>query len=145
MRFDLVVGEYMKRNMSTPGLYLLRLILKEFATNRNTDIIHQITDLQRVSVHNNNLEDFLNLWDLILGQMHPEDHPNPRHQQHYFLEALRKVQPLAMDMALYDRMEDDDPNKTYDWLRKVCERQICRGKKAKAALIAQTTCNCTLI
>ena len=82
MRFDLVVDGFMKRNESTPGLYLLRLILKEFATNRNTDIIYQITDLQRVSVHNNNLEEFLNLWDLILGQMHAEDRPNARHLQH---------------------------------------------------------------
>ena len=41
MRFDLIVGDFMKRNECTPGLYLLRLVLKEFATNRGTDILYR--------------------------------------------------------------------------------------------------------
>ena len=60
MRFDLIIDSYMKQDKSTPGLYLFHLIIKEYATNRNTDIIYQITDLQKVAVHNNDIEEFIN-------------------------------------------------------------------------------------
>ena len=64
-KISLIIDSYMKKPQSAPGLELLRLILKEHATHHETDIIYQITDLLRASVHNGDLESFLNTWDLI--------------------------------------------------------------------------------
>ena len=119
----------MKRSQSTPGLQLLRLILKEYATHHETGMIFQITDLFRVVVNNGDLEQFLNTWDLIMAGMRPEDRPNEAHPTHYFHGAIRKVNSLSMDMAHYERMDDED---AYEWLRRVCEKHIGRAKRAKA-------------
>ena len=131
-KISLIIGQRMKRPQSTPGLQLLRLILKEYATHHETDTIYQITDLLRGSVHNGDLESFLNTWDLTLIGIRPEHRPNEAHQTHYFHGAIRKVNSLSIDMAHFERTGDDDPDRSYDWVRRVCEKQIARAKRAKA-------------
>ena len=41
-KISLIIDSYMKKPQSTPGLELLGLILKEYATHHETDIIYQI-------------------------------------------------------------------------------------------------------
>ena len=85
-----------------------------------------------MAAHNGDLEQFLNTWDLIMAGMRPKDRPSEPHQRHYFHDAIRRVNSLSMDMAHYERMDDEGPDRCYDWLRRVCEKQIGRAKRAKA-------------
>lgn len=132
IKISILIVQYMKQFRSTAGLYLLRLILKEHATHHETDILFQITDLRKVPVRNGGLEQFLNTWDLIIAGMRPEDRPSEAHQRHFFHEAIKRVNALSLDMVHYERMGDHDPNRSYELLRRLCEKQIGRVKRSKA-------------
>ena len=58
-----------KKGQSVPGLVLLRLIFRKYASNRQADAVYNLIDLQKVKMVNNNLEGFQITWEMVLSGM----------------------------------------------------------------------------
>eukprot|EP00972_Heterocapsa_arctica_P066670 9838732-Heterocapsa_arctica.AAC.1 len=41
-----------------------------------------------------------------------------------FYQQICRISQLARDIQDYDRMNDDDPDRTYHWLRHACNRAL---------------------
>ena len=87
----ILIDSHMQQSRSTPGLYIIRLILKENATHHETDFLYQVTDLQRASVHNGDLEQFLNAWGLVIGGMRSGGRPPQRTSATFSTNVLKRL------------------------------------------------------
>ena len=87
-----------------PGLLLLRLMVKYFATGRAADFLYNINDLQRVAIRGGNLEGFMNTWIMVLQGMREE--PAEVQLEFIFYEAVQDYQSLKEDIAHYNRLEE---------------------------------------
>ena len=46
-----------------------RLITRYYRTSQSAEIVYNITDLQKVTMHNNQIEAFQNAWEMVLAGM----------------------------------------------------------------------------
>ena len=89
--------------------------------------MYDFQDLLAVQIKGEALEGFLNTWDMVLMSI--------RHEQPedvlrvLFLKNIRKVGYLKDDLIYYDRLPDNDPNRTYDYLMQMVRRTLSRRRQ----------------
>ena len=66
-------------------------------------------------MHEDNLQRFITEWDGLL--LSCREIPDKRILKALFLEQVQRHPWLRQDMHEYDKMANNDTNKSYDWLR----------------------------
>ena len=75
-QITLINEQWIKKDMFMPGLLVLRMIIRYFATDKGPDACFSVKDLEVIKVHTNNLEGLWNNWQHVLAGMkkiHDED------------------------------------------------------------------------
>ena len=123
----LAVEQWLLKKKPAPGLVLLRIIIKYFATNRACEILYNINDLAMCKIRQQaGLSGFLNSWDAILQGM--REPPNVTQLEFMFYEAIRLHPDVKEDIAHYDRLEEGaGGDRSYEFLYNC----VCRAVRIK--------------
>jgi len=68
-KITLTVAKWLSEGKSAPGLLLFRIVVRYYATGRAAEALYNINDLQRIRIHGNDLEQFMNTWEMVLEGM----------------------------------------------------------------------------
>jgi len=111
-----VVEDWQKQRKSAPGLLLLRMILKHFATGRAPDALYNVIDLQCVQIRSGRLDGFMNTWNMVIARM--KTVPDLGTQEFLFYEAIKDHRELSEDIAHYKRLGEGslDAHRSLDFL-----------------------------
>ena len=70
------------------------------------------------------MKSFLNTWDEILENMHPQEIPMVTTLTDVFKDQFAKSKIMEYDYQLWKRKRADDPEKTFHYLRQLMENQM---------------------
>ena len=106
------------------GRQILWLICKEFEVNASLGFTYGIDDLTMLAFPGDrNLQQFLNRWDEIFGFLDMTLIPEATISQ-MFLKKIVGFKTLASEVSHWRRLKDNDPDRTYQWLRDSVEKVI---------------------
>ena len=139
-----------KAGMVLRGRQALHIMFHYFKVNEDQGALYDLKDLMAVKFHGS-LQDFINNWETILNGMEAE--PDEKTLRTLFYDEIFDCKELDHDMACYDRMEPNDPNRSYKWMlsrirtllerkRKVSQRNevtrhIGRNRRGDAAPVTR--------
>ena len=130
-----LVEDWLKIGRSTPGLLVLRTIIRYFATGRAPDALYNLKDLEKIQIRSGNLEGFLNTWFLVLKGMRKE--PDIEMMEITFFDAIKDHKALAEDIAHYKRYGEGSihEDRSYEYLMR-CANNSVRIARQEANRIA---------
>ena len=97
-------------------------MVQYYRTSQTADVVFTFWDLQQLRICGGNLEAFSNTWEMILQGM-PKP-PDGSILLHLYYEAIRTHKDLAEEIARFDRMEDADPKRSYQYLINCVQRHL---------------------
>jgi len=109
------------------GRQALFMIYQYYATTGIKKGLTSITVLMAVRLYRKRLQEFLSTWDRVL--LHIDETPSTAVLTRLFYDQVKSCDLMKIDISTYHRMSDDDPNKSYAWLRKCVEGEIDRHRK----------------
>ena len=119
----LEVEKLLKKGEPPPGLLLLRVIIKYYATNRACEFLYNINDLAQARVRDGNLEGFISTWNLVLQGM--REKPSESQLEYMFYDAIKDHKDVKEDIAHYDRLEEGSGgDRSYQFLRDSVNRAL---------------------
>ena len=99
------------------------LIYKYFAVSGTYENMLQMSDLMKVEwTKDAEMADFLERWEKVVNRL--QFRPSDEHLRDVLLMQLRKSAALKHQIEQWDQMEDEDANKTYQWLLSQVARKI---------------------
>eukprot|EP00972_Heterocapsa_arctica_P080652 11886539-Heterocapsa_arctica.AAC.1 len=125
------------------GRSTLRMLYQEFDPNGRSYNSNTINDVYRLECHPKTpagLERYVSSLDKLLLRCRDEK-PSADMMLCSFYDNVHRVEVLRCDIEDYDRMEDDDSNRTYLWLRRACQRALEQWRAENARAIYATTLN----
>ena len=131
-----IVEAWLLEGQTPPALVLLRTIVNYYDTGSAPGVLFNILDLQKLAVHNGNLEGFINSWYMVLRGMN--DKVDPKILEHLFFEAIKDHKDLSEDIAYYKRKEEssDHVDRSLRFLEDSVNRcvRVAREEKNRRAL-----------
>ncbi len=113
--------EHMKKGQLLKGRQIVFMILQNFKTFDNSELVYGFDHLARHEC-GKDLHEFLTQWQKILDNMcSPLPTSNLRD---VFYRKIKDVVTLQQDMNKYQRFRENDPNKTYEWLLEIVQQEI---------------------
>ncbi len=126
-RIQQLIEDSMKENLSVPGLVIGRLISDWYRTTSQGEAMYSLNELQRVTIHNGNVEAFQNTWVMVLRGMKTTITDDILHE--LYLGQVQHLSELKDSIAYYKRLDDDHPDKSYKWLYDLVEKHITWKRK----------------
>ena len=126
-RIQQLIEDSMKKNLSVPGLVIGRLISDQYRTTAQGEAMYSLNELQRVTIHNGNVEAFQNTWVMVLSGMKTTITEDILHELYY--GQVQHLAELKDSIAYYKRLDDDHPEKSYKWLYDLVEKHIAWKRK----------------
>ena len=117
-----------------PGLVILRLINENYYASTRGECMYRLLELQRVELKGNNIEEFQTTWDTVVAGQHRNVPDEVLHELYH--KQVKNFHGIALDMQVYNRWDDGDPEKSYQFLVDSVAKYIRRTlmEKNKAAL-----------
>ena len=104
-----------KNGKMIAGRQVLYMVYSYFRTDVENGSVYDIEDIIAVTMYNNNMEHFLQRWDrVLLGLV--ENIPE-KTKKALFISKVKDCPAFRQEYLHYKRMPNDDPCKTYDYLR----------------------------
>ena len=88
--------------------------------------MYDMADLMGVKIRGDNLENFLNTWDMVMPGMRSE--VTEECMRVLCLENIRKCGFLRVELAHVDRFEISHPQRNYNWLMDMCRKYLERQR-----------------
>ena len=143
--------ERVQHSRQMAGGFMLRLIYRHYQTKTSLSQFYDFGDVMKVTFRGDtHLADFYNQWITTLnGLMHPE-YLHADVKKDMFLKQIQGSKVLQFDLEYYNRLKDDSPEKSYEWLAervenrirddrtRLVEQQLGYGGHTPAALAATT-------
>ena len=76
--------------------------------------MYRLTELQRVERKGNHIEEFQTTWDTVLAGQYNNVPDEVLHELYH--KQVKDFHGIALDMQVYNRMDDGDPQKSYKFL-----------------------------
>ena len=126
-----------KADRMLSGRQALHMVYSYFKTDVENGMVYDIEDLIAVTLQGNNLESFLHKWDRVLLGLATEI--DERTKKALFISKVKDCQAFRQEYLHYKRLDDNDPNKSYEYLyksmKKIVEkerREFVRDSEIKA-------------
>ena len=122
-------AEYFDKGEMPKGRQLAWLILQHFKTNPKMGVLYNVTDIGKVAWRGDTpkqIHSFMMIWQYVLRNIKtkiPQDE-----LAEILLTKLEKSTALKNDIDAYNRMEEDDPKRNYDYLMNSMERFLTRAR-----------------
>jgi hypothetical protein len=116
------------------GRQILWMVYEEYRINEEAGSLNDITDLMKVKMGRDQskvdqLARFLLNWETVLAGIKD---PPPDHQLQVMLyDQIRHVPSISSDIAMYDRAEPGDVERSYQFLIKSIQRVLQRTKRER--------------
>eukprot|EP00971_Amphidinium_carterae_P303507 6030968-Amphidinium_carterae.1 len=107
------------------GRQLLSLFLREFNLDQSHLALFDLHDLMAVQwLGDNGLREFLQRWTYTINKL--ASRPSNEVLRSVLWHHMKRSKTFQHDMLLFERMDDKDPNKSYEHLLGVLRRQVLR-------------------
>ncbi len=93
------------------------------------DALQDVYDLQIANHSMEALQAYCSQLDALVLRCTGEQ-PSVDSMTNKFYEQVKGLPPILRDIQDCDRMQDDDADRTYSWLRRACDRTLDRWKAA---------------
>jgi hypothetical protein len=122
---------YHQKGQQIKGRQILWMICREFDVNTNLGFMYSIEDLSLMPfTSDKDLQGFLNHWDEISASIQM-DKVEPATLANMFQKKLLGSTIMKPDVTIWRRLKNDDPNKTYAYLRDCVETHLRLDKEDK--------------
>ncbi|MCP3879628.1 MAG: hypothetical protein GY701_14740, partial [Sulfitobacter sp.] len=111
------------------GREVLRVIVRYYATGKNAEVMFSLNDLQKVTLRGDNIENFQNTWEMVLGRLPRQ--PDPDVLLYCYHQQVKGFRPISEDIAHYNRVDDDHPDHSYEFLVDSVNRYLERTRTEK--------------
>ena len=113
------------------GRWKLWIIHQHFQRDSSLQQVHAYNDLQTIKYRaNKGYVTFYNDWMTQLSINGPNAVDGVA-KMALFLPEVRRMPEMAFDLQIFDRMQNGDPNKSYEWLVGQIEAMIERQRLEK--------------
>ena len=131
-KVNLKTEEATRKETLVTGRQLVFMLLESFKTFDRSDLIYGFDHLGNLKVKDHNLHEFLMTWNHIIdnmGKLSMQDY----HFRDVFYRKIKDEPEMEYDIKLYERMNEDDPKKTYEHL-KGCVQKIIQMQEQRKNL-----------
>ena len=124
----------MLENRSVRGRELLHTIIHYYSTGKTAEVVYSLNDLQAVKAKPEQLENFHNTWIMVLKALPKK--PDEEVLEFLYFQQVKAMKVLCEDINHYNRQEQGDKDRSYDYLFRSVERQLrlSRQERMRAAL-----------
>jgi len=112
------------------GRQFVFMLLESYKTFDRCDLIYGFDHLGTLKVKDHNLHEFLMTWNHIIDNM-GKFSMNDIHLRDVFYRNIKDEPEMALDIKSYERMNDQDPDKTYAHLKRSVEKVITMQEQRK--------------
>ena len=129
---DFQSQEALKKETILKGRQIAWMMIDFMKTNRTMDQVHTIDDLSRLAwLGDNKIKQFRDQWRMTVHNLrYKQFDPNMLRDMLY--ERIKVSKVLAPDIAHYERLNEDDRDKTHDWLIAQMDRHIAQQRLEEA-------------
>ena len=113
-----------KQDKMIKGREILWIISEHDKLQRTVGGLYSLSDLLSVRFSGDNLESFINSWEMILIELEDRDRPTDEVLKVILFEESSHCHALKTDIEKYERMDEDDADRSYDFLIKAIKRYI---------------------
>ena len=122
-RVNLNMEEALKTGVMIKGRQIVWMLLDSFKTFDRSSIIYGFDHLSALKITGGDLHDFLIQWNYVLSNM--GDEPlSTELLRDVFYRKIEGVTELEYDLNTYERMQESNPRKCYEFLTECVELSL---------------------
>ena len=109
------------------GRQMLKDVIRWHSGEDAEALMHDLEDLQKVTLNGLALRKFLNMWNFIWTGM--KHHPDAISKRCIFFAQVQKFTPLSAEWDRFKRRSERSKKKTFEWLEKKCRVYLAHRKR----------------
>ena len=109
------------------GRQMLKDVIRWHAGEDAQCLLHDLEDLQKVTLNGLALRKLMNMWNYVWRGM--KHHPDVDTKRQIFFLQVQKFTPLAAEWDRYKRRSERSQKKTFEGLEKKCRIHLAQRKR----------------